>query len=85
MVLYIHQAVLQVTHQGPIPQGRAVSHPQTIQEMYAASKESFKERIEEELNIQVIKAPLTRKNYKEKFHHMICWEEKTHIDVLGNK
>ena len=85
MVLYIHQAVLQVTHQGPIPQRRAVPRPQTIQEMYAASKESFKERIEEELNIQVIKAPLTRKNYKEKFHHMICWEEKTHIDVLGNK
>ena len=76
----IHQANIPANHQG-----RVAPRPQTIQEMYAASKESFSERIKEELNIEIIQAPLTRKNYKEKFHHMICWEEKTHIDILAEK
>jgi hypothetical protein len=53
--------------------------------MYAASKESFIERIKEDLNVEVIQAPLTRENYKKKFHHMICWEEKRHIEILGEK
>ena len=53
--------------------------------MYAASKESFNERIKEELNIAVIEAELTRENYKKKFHHMVCWEEKRHIEILDEK
>ena len=55
------------------------------QEMYAASKESFYERIKEELDIEIIQAPLTRDNYKKKFHNMICWEEKKHIEILDKK
>ena len=58
---------------------------QTIQERYSASKESFEDRIEEELNLEEIQAPLTRKNYKRKFHNLICWEEKRHIEILGDK
>ena len=58
---------------------------QTFQEMYAASKESFNERVKEELDIEVIRAPLTTDNYKKKFHHMICWEEKRHIEILDEK
>lgn len=53
--------------------------------MYAASKEMFHERIKEELDIEVIKAPLTRENYKKKFHNLICWEEKKHIEILDKK
>ena len=64
---------------------RPVPRHQTVQEMYAASKESFSERIKEDLNIEVIQAQLTRENYKKKFHHMICWEEKRHIEILGEK
>ena len=64
---------------------RPVPRHQTVQEMYAASKESFNERIKEELNIEVIQALLTRENYKKKFHHMICWEEKRHIEILDGK
>lgn len=55
------------------------------EELYAASKESFKERIKGVLDPQIIRAPLTRDNYKKKFHHMICWEEKRHIEILDEK
>lgn len=71
-------------------QNQAQSRPslqQKIQRVseYAAGKESFSERIKEELDLQVIKAPLTRENYKKKFHNMICWEEKRHIEILDTK
>ena len=56
-----------------------------MEERYAASKESFGERIKEELHLEVIQAPLTRTNYKEKFHNLICWEEKRHIEILDEK
>ena len=74
----------------PQPRGQMqVPHcqPQTIEEnlTYVASRESFRERIKEELNLEVIKAPLTRADYKKKFHHQICWEEKRHIEVLEEK
>ena len=61
------------------------AHIPSSQEMYAASKESFHERIKEDLDIEVIQAPLTRENYKKKFHNMICWEEKKHIEILDKK
>ena len=79
------QANLQASHQVLArtgPHHRAVPCPQT---MYAASKESFSERIKEELDIEIIQAPLTRENYKKKFHHMICWEEKRHVEILDEK
>ena len=62
-----------------------IPKPKTAQERYAASKESFNERIQEELHPEVIQAPLTRKNYKKKFHNLICWEEKRHIEILDEK
>lgn len=52
---------------------------------YAASKEEFGERIKEELDIKEIQQTLSRSNYKRKFHNLICWEEKTHIDILQMK
>ena len=59
--------------------------PGTREADYAASKLTFEERVVEELDPSIIEAPLTRKNYKKKFHNMICWEEKRHIDILGEK
>ena len=56
-----------------------------MEQEYAASKESFAERIKGVLDPQIIGAPLTRENYKEKFHNMICWEEKRHIEILDEK
>lgn len=56
-----------------------------VQVTYAAGKESFIERIKEELDVRIIEAPLTRGNYKEKFHHMVCWEEMTHINILHRR
>ena len=52
---------------------------------YAAGRHTFEERVEEKLDPGIIEAPLTRENYKKKFHNMICWEEKTHIEILGQK
>ena len=52
---------------------------------YAASSETFEGRLQEELDIREIKVDLTQHNYKRKFHNLICWEEKTHIEILGNK
>ena len=54
-------------------------------EVYAASKPIFEERIVEDLDPTIIEAPLTRDNYKKRFHNMICWEEKRHIEILDTK
>ena len=43
------------------------------------------ERVTERLTIADIKQELTRGNYKEKFHKLLCWEEKEHIDILGKR
>ena len=42
----------------------------------------FHERIQEPLDKQDIKRNLTTDNYKEKFHKLLCWEEKKHIELL---
>ena len=52
---------------------------------YAASGITFQERLQQELNLADIQVELCRDNYKRKFHHLICWEEKTHIEILGEK
>ena len=54
-------------------------------EWYAASEESFEGRLQQELNLSEIQVELDRHNYKRKFHHLICWEERKHIEILGNK
>ena len=56
-----------------------------IEEDYAASKFTFQERIKEPLDPGIIEASLTRENYKERFHNMICWEEKRHVEILDTK
>lgn len=58
---------------------------QSSKEDYAASKLTFGERIKEKLDPSIIEAPLTRENYKKRFHNMICWEEKRHIEILDTK
>lgn len=52
---------------------------------YAAMATKFLARIQEDLRIEDIKAELTRNNYKEKMHKLLCWEEKAHIEILGQK
>ena len=79
-VSYNHAQVPKPGYQHRVP-----PQAQTAQERYAASRESFTERIKEELDPKIIEAPLTRRNYKKRFHHMICWEEKRHIEILDNK
>ena len=43
------------------------------------------ERVKETLDIADIQQELTRQNYKEKFHKLLCWEEKEHIDILERR
>ena len=52
---------------------------------YAAKCSTFMERVEEDLDIADIRQELTRENYKEKFHKLLCWEEKEHIDILERR
>ena len=58
---------------------------QHFQCQYAAKCSTFMERVKETLDITDIKQELTRENYKEKFHKLLCWEEKEHIDILGKR
>ena len=52
---------------------------------YAAAKETFEERLKEDLMIEDIELPLSQENYKRKFNNLICWEERTHITILTEK
>ena len=52
---------------------------------YAAMQPTFEERVKEDLDITCIKEELTHTNYKKKFHNLICWEEKCHIEILKEK
>ena len=61
-------------------------HPQQIDEiMYSASEESFKERVKCRLDLREITVELTVDNYQRKFNNLICWEEKSNIEILGRK
>ncbi len=33
----------------------------------------------------IIRSELTRENYKEKFQHLLCWEEKEHEKILADR
>ena len=72
--------------QSPPPAAQPV-HPATHQkaEWYAAGEETFEKRLQQELNLADIQVELCQGNYKRKFHHLICWEEKAHIDILAEK
>ena len=58
---------------------------QQLQCQYAAKCSTFMERVRETLDIADIQQELTRENYKEKFHKLLCWEEKEHIDILERR
>ena len=70
---------------GTFDVGQFKTQRQFIEEDYAASKLTFQERIKEPLDPGIIEAPLTRENYKKRFHNMICWEEKRHVEILDTK
>ena len=55
------------------------------QHHYAAKASIFLARVQEPLQIADIREELTRDNYKEKFHKLLCWEEKAHIEALEKK
>lgn len=55
------------------------------QHHYAAKASIFLARVQEPLQIADIHEELTRDNYKEKFHKLLCWEEKAHIEALEKK
>ena len=52
---------------------------------YAAKETEFLARVDEPLQIEDIQKDLTRGNYKEKLHKLLCWEEKAHIEILEKK
>ena len=39
----------------------------------------------DKLSLNVIKKELTCDNYKEKFQHLLCWEEKWHERILTER
>ena len=45
----------------------------------------FYRQFEGQLSANVIRNELTAENYKEKFHHLLCWEEKEHERLLANR
>ena len=55
------------------------------QRNFSADNVVFDERVNHFLQLESIKVELTRNSYKTKFHNLICWEEKTHIEILGDK
>jgi hypothetical protein len=52
--------------------------PIKLPEVHSESFTKYKN----ELDIDRLKQPLIRENYVEKFHHLLCWEEKEHDDLL---
>ena len=52
---------------------------------YAAKATKFLARVQQVLRIKDIQVELTQGNYKEKLHKLLCWEEKAHIEILGEK
>ena len=55
------------------------------QQDYAAKATKFLTRVQQVLRIEDIHTELTQGNYKEKMHKLLCWEEKAHIEILGEK
>ena len=45
--------------------------------------EKYKDKLED--SNPIMKEPLTAKNYKEKFHLLLCWEEKEHHRQLSER
>lgn len=43
----------------------------------------YYEENKDKLDENILKQSLTRNNYREKFHQLLCWEEKEHEEKLG--
>ena len=70
-----------------IPQesSQCTAPPQVVSiKLPEVHSESFN-KYKNELDIDQLKQPLTRENYVEKFHHLLCWEEKEHDDLLKQR
>ena len=46
-------------------------------EWYTTNEEKWKSET------SILEEDLTPDNYKDKFHHLLCWEEKEHSDLLS--
>ena len=55
-----------------------------IPKLPEAHSESFNE-YKHELDVELLKQPLTRNNYVTKFHHLLCWEEQEHDKILKQR
>ncbi len=75
----------QYFHEAPHPTGHMMQPTVKEAKSYVAGKETFEERLKEELKIEDIKVELSRENYKKKFNCLTCWEEMSHIEILTNK
>jgi superfamily I DNA and/or RNA helicase/exoribonuclease R len=51
----------------------------------ATQHTEFFQKYREKLDIQVFEEPLTVANYQERFHHLLCWEEKEHMSILAKR
>ena len=73
--------------QNPWVVSQGASQGSSLQQQvhYAAEEVDFSKRIQDQLDIADIEQELTSQNYKEKFHKLLCWEEKTHIDILQQR
>ena len=52
-----------------------------------AQHSSFYDRFKHQLNprSRVLISSLVADNYKEKFHHLLCWEEQEHDRLLAER
>jgi len=80
---HVSQQPAAVASSPTFPGGQGASRPRRYN--YAAKATDFLARIQEELRLGDIQVELTRDNYKEKLHKLLCWEEKAHIEILGGR
>ena len=77
------QSSQQVPAVAPTPTFK--DHETGPQHDYAAKATKFLTRVQQVLRIEDVRTELTQGNYKEKMHKLLCWEEKAHIEILGEK
>lgn len=64
-----------------VPSVKPTSLTEVLAKLPESHSLSFME-YKSKLNIELLKQPLTRENYIEKFHHLLCWEEQEHDRIL---
>ena len=60
-------------------------HTKPVSSNYKMKKSTFLDRVKQELTLEDIEQDLTALNYKQKFHMLLCWEEKEHITILHER